>query len=719
MTEANLKSSRKYEKPVVIALWVAGIFTFVGLAFLGFSLYALFGVQGGQANLSDYVLLPVTILMFIASLVGFFLIRRGRFMAGVWLLVIFDLVIPPVFATLLIESVYQVAIAYVGVLTIILVFVVFPPAIRWHALPVAAVAVLAIIGIELWSPAFREPSSANLPKFTLVVEIVLALALYLFLVINLWRSGRMRNRMVAVMVIVSVPLLTVYAFLSVRAQQKDLEQLLLERAKASAGSGAAFVQESLENAIATGELTTAQVFDQNYIKFFDLDTTKYPEIENPEIYAKYHTAYDSWTDEHWQAFFDSYMTSPDIAFGGATDINGYIPTHVTVFSSGDGNPATDRTKRIYTDAVGVAAAQNTEPFLQQIYVQSGTGATLWDVSVPIYVNDVHWGVFRVGVQLATNQERVQTATTRTVISSIILLGIMVVFFWMYGRYISNPIERLTAAAQEAAGGNLDVQINIPNRDEITILGNAFNRMTGQLRDLIQSLEARVASRTKDLATVAEVGTATASILESEQLLQSVVDLTKERFGLYHSHIYLLDEAGKNLVLTAGAGEPGRQMRAQGLSIPLDREQSLVARAARERKGVTVNDVTQAPDFLPNPLLPNTRAELAVPMLVGDTLIGVFDIQSDVVGRFTDADINIQTALAAQLATSIQNVRSFERARTQAELEAQANAISQKIQRATSVEDALQVAIRELGLVVGASRVQARIGVKQQDDTVNE
>ena len=215
----------------------------------------------------------------------------------------------------------------------------------------------------------------------------------------------------------------------------------------------------------------------------------------------------------------------------------------------------------------------------------------------------------------------------------------------------------------------------------------------------------MADRTKDLATVAEVGTATATILETDRLLQAVVDLTKERFNLYHSHIYLLDQAGENLVLASGAGEPGRQMKAQGLSIPLDREQSLVARAARERKGVTVNDVTQAPDFLPNPLLPDTRSELAVPMIVGGKVIGVFDVQSDQVGRFTESDINIQTTLAAQVATSIQNVRSFEQSKAQADLESLVNAIGQKIQRATTVDDTLQTAIRELGLALGAAARQ--------------
>ena len=144
------------------------------------------------------------------------------------------------------------------------------------------------------------------------------------------------------------------------------------------------------------------------------------------------------------------------------------------------------------------------------------------------------------------------------------------------------------------------------------------------------------------------------------------------------------------------------------AIPLDREQSLVARAARERKGVAVNDVTQAPDFLPNPLLPNTRSELAAPMVVGGRLVGVFDVQSEQVGRFTEADINIQTTLAAQVATSIQNVRFYEQSRERVELETLVNSISQKIQRTTSIEETLQTAVRELGVAIGAPRVAANL-----------
>jgi putative methionine-R-sulfoxide reductase with GAF domain len=283
------------------------------------------------------------------------------------------------------------------------------------------------------------------------------------------------------------------------------------------------------------------------------------------------------------------------------------------------------------------------------------------------------------------------------------------------RNLAAPLVNLSQVATQLAEGDLTAEAKVSGAAEIALVASTFNTMALRLRDLIGSLEQRVSERTKDLATVAEVGTAIATILETDRLLQAVVDLTKDRFNLYHSHIYLLDESGENLVLAAGAGEPGRIMAAEKRSIPLDREQSLVARAARERQGVTVNDVTEAPDFLPNPLLPDTRSELAVPMMVGGTLIGVFDVQSDQVGRFTDSDISIQTTLAAQVATSIQNVRSFEQAQAQADLESLTNAIGQKIQRTTSVEEAMQTAIREVGLALGATRVSANIGTNRQPD----
>lgn len=313
-------------------------------------------------------------------------------------------------------------------------------------------------------------------------------------------------------------------------------------------------------------------------------------------------------------------------------------------------------------------------------------------------------------ELAQNAFRQALTNGGIVLAIAAILGLTLSY--LIAISITSRLGDLNQSAASIQAGNLDQPLIVAGKDELGVLGITFHNMAKQLKDLFGTLEQRVTDRTRDLEIVAEVGTATSTILESRRLLQEVVDLTKERFALYHSHIYLLDEQGENLVLTAGAGEPGRIMAAEGRSIPLNREQSLVARAARERQGVTVNDVTQAPDFLPNPLLPDTHSELAVPMIVGGKVIGVFDIQSEQVGRFTESDVNIQTTMASQLATSIQNVRSFEQSRKQAELESLVNTIGQKIQRTTTIEDTLQTAIRELGTAIGASRVKAKISVQK-------
>ncbi|WP_420629818.1 GAF domain-containing protein [Candidatus Leptofilum sp.] len=161
----------------------------------------------------------------------------------------------------------------------------------------------------------------------------------------------------------------------------------------------------------------------------------------------------------------------------------------------------------------------------------------------------------------------------------------------------------------------------------------------------------------ELETVAKVSTAASTILEVDELLQSVVDLAKSSFDLYHAHIYLLNNTGKKLLLKAGAGNIGRLMSLEGREIGLT-EDSIVARAARTLKGVLENNVRRTVDFLPHPLLPDTQAEMALPMLVGGKLIGVLDLQSDQKDFFTEEDLTVQTTLAAQIAVAVENANQY-------------------------------------------------------------
>jgi|GEM_PF-1904136 len=225
------------------------------------------------------------------------------------------------------------------------------------------------------------------------------------------------------------------------------------------------------------------------------------------------------------------------------------------------------------------------------------------------------------------------------------------------------------------------------------------------------LSEQIEKRAADLATVAKVSAEATQITDTSVLLQQVVDRTKATFGLYHAHIYLLNETGDTLVLTAGAGEIGQQMVAEGRTIPLNHERSLVARAARTRQGVIINDVRAASDFLPHPLLPETRAELAVPMIVGDQVVGVFDVQANTTGRFTDEDASIQTTLAAQIAAALQNARLIEQTEAQrAEAEQQAQSLSalaemeQSLVQANSMDEIYNIAITRLPQILSAEYV---------------
>lgn len=258
-------------------------------------------------------------------------------------------------------------------------------------------------------------------------------------------------------------------------------------------------------------------------------------------------------------------------------------------------------------------------------------------------------------------------------------------------------------------GVLDVQskeLDHFTNDDINIQSTLGAQIAVAMQNLTEHEEAQKIAN--DLSVVAEVGLATSTISESARLLQEVVDLSKKSFELYHAHIYLLNEAGDTLRLASGADDIGRQMVSEGHSIPLAGEQSLVAQAARTRQGVVVNDVTQNPHFLPNPLLPETRSELAVPMVVANKLIGVLDVQSEQEGRFTKIDINVQATLASQIAIALENVRAVENARKQAQQETTLNWITQQIQSATTIEDAMKIAARELGQALGKRQTMISI-----------
>ncbi len=136
-------------------------------------------------------------------------------------------------------------------------------------------------------------------------------------------------------------------------------------------------------------LSLAQLFDTFYIPIPDT---------NP---PKYHTQYDRYTDKVLRIILDDYLKQkPWFLYVVAVDRNGYLPTHNSKYSrpltnNDDYNIKHNRTKRIYNDQTGLAAARNTKPYLLKTY-ERDTGETISDLSVPIYIQGKHWGAIRVG-----------------------------------------------------------------------------------------------------------------------------------------------------------------------------------------------------------------------------------------------------------------------------------------------------------------------------------
>jgi PAS domain S-box-containing protein len=187
-----------------------------------------------------------------------------------------------------------------------------------------------------------------------------------------------------------------------------------------------------------------------------------------------------------------------------------------------------------------------------------------------------------------------------------------------------------------------------------------------LQKLNAELDRQVATRTQRLETVATLSGRLNAILDVDQLLAELVDQVKEHLDYYHAQIYLLDDGRKHLTLGAGYGEAGAQMKAKGYRVSLDSPTGLIPRAAREGVSLLVEDVRQEPAWQRCPFLPDTRAELAVPIVAEGKVVGVLDVQSDRAGGLDESDVSLLHSLANQVGVALTNARMFASIRRQAE-----------------------------------------------------
>ncbi len=265
------------------------------------------------------------------------------------------------------------------------------------------------------------------------------------------------------------------------------------------------------------------------------------------------------------------------------------------------------------------------------------------------------------------------------------LGLLFLLSWFTIRQAIAPVAALTATATAISRGELHRTAPVVSEDEIGVLAQAFNSMTDQLRGLIGSLEQRVAARTRDLNIASNVSRQITTELNLDNLLRQVVQLTAKEFGYYATSVFLLDEKQNALAMAAGAGAQGEIPIPSQPAIPLGADPSIIARAARTGEPVNVPDVTTSPAFLYMPEFPDTKSELAIPMVLGERIVGVFDVQSEKPNRFGGDDLTVLTTLAEQIAIAVRNAQLFAEAEQARVVAENANSVKSEFLAAMSHE----------------------------------
>jgi GAF domain-containing protein/HAMP domain-containing protein len=266
--------------------------------------------------------------------------------------------------------------------------------------------------------------------------------------------------------------------------------------------------------------------------------------------------------------------------------------------------------------------------------------------------------------------RIQSSLTTFTIISVLFFGALQLFFTLS---ITNPLRDLREFAKRISekditsiSSQLGAQINIHTRDELEDLGNAFNDMSSRLRESFDVLEEKVSQRTREqarlaneLRTIAEVNRELSVIRDLNVLLNVSASLIRERLGYYHVGIFLVDQRGEYAILRGASSIAAEKMLASNYKLKVG-ETGLVGNVTRSGQAYIALDVGVDAIHFENPLLPDTRSEIALPLRSYNVTIGALDIQASFPNAFDEKDIQTLQVLADQLAAAIENAQLVQR-----------------------------------------------------------
>ena len=294
-------------------------------------------------------------------------------------------------------------------------------------------------------------------------------------------------------------------------------------------------------------------------------------------------------------------------------------------------------------------------------------------------------------ETAIVSSQIQQETQNTIaVSLLLIVGIFIlasITSLAIGNRLTTPLQALTRVANEIIAGNFDSKAEVQTQDEIGTLSTTLNAMTSNIKDLVQSLEQRVQERTaalqdslqknerrgKQYEAIAKVAQAINTTQNLQVLLPQISQVITQQFGFYHVGIFLNDAGNQYAVLGAANSDGGKKMLKRGHQLKIG-EQGIVGYVTGTGRPRIALDVGSDTVYFNNPDLPETRSEMALPLVIAGQIIGALDVQSTESNAFTDEDVEVLSTLADQVSVALQNARLYEQ--TQKSL-AEAEAVSRQ------------------------------------------
>lgn len=281
------------------------------------------------------------------------------------------------------------------------------------------------------------------------------------------------------------------------------------------------------------------------------------------------------------------------------------------------------------------------------------------------------------------------------------------------RQVLNSAQPLVDRSEKLVDENNNVTwrvaTKLPLFDES---GNSIG-LLGISRNITAVKKAEELARTQSqhLLTASEIARDTSGLLDLDALLKKAINLILERFGFYHSSIFLVDPLGEYAVLRESTGDAGTRMMSIGHKLAVG-SASIIGQVTEKGEPLVANDVRNFEYYYPNPLLPDTRAEMAIPLKAGGRILGALDVQSTKKNTFLKEDVQILQILADQLATAMINADLFTSTQETLAQHRFLHQITTAAASSQNVEDALRTTVEGMLVARKDNRVSIHILNKQ-------